>query len=745
MVSSVSRYFDRQLQVWDDARMRYRQLSGVQTRELPTDTITLRVQFNPARIVSTGANISKKAIAERPCFLCEQNRPKVQMHKLIDGRYELLVNPFPILPMHFTIPMRRHQPQSIMSMYSEMLKLLSRYPDLTVFYNGPKCGASAPDHAHLQAGTTGVLPLQTEWQRLSRNLSVLTQVGDEAELASIDDYPCPALVIRSKTERANERLFTALYEALTEEDRYDLNIIAWRQVEAMPSSPSQAEGELISVIFPREKHRPECYYQEGDSQLMISPGALDMAGLIITPRESDFQQLTAEQAVSVLQECAITPAHMQQLKAELKGIKPNTRQLTFDKKEPQVSVGIVSGQKITFALNGSYIAKGETITGEQSVELADGGILWHGQTYRELLFVPQNDKASFSLHDVTIGVNFHWERQETQTFRDTLRLVVDADRIVAINELPAEHYLESVISSEMSATSSVELLKAHAVISRSWLLSQMQKRRQSEGGNNFFSFIKKDDELIKWYDREDHTLFDVCADDHCQRYQGITRATSRSVADAIKATRGQVLIYSDSLDSTSPYGGELCDARFSKCCGGRTEEFQYCWEDTPKPYLVSVEDPFCNTSDKRILRQVLNDYDQETPDFYRWKVEYTQAELSELVNRKLKLDLGEITDLVPLERGNSGRIWKLQIVGTKRTFTIGKELEIRRALSESHLYSSAFDVERKGDRFILHGKGWGHGVGLCQIGAAVMGEQGYNYEEILLYYYRGAEVKRIYR
>ena len=745
VVSSVSRYFDRQLQVWDDARMRYRQLSGVQTRELPTDTITLRVQFNPARIVSTGANISKKAIAERPCFLCEQNRPKVQMHKLIDGRYELLVNPFPILPMHFTIPMRRHQPQSIMSMYSEMLKLLSRYPDLTVFYNGPKCGASAPDHAHLQAGTTGVLPLQTEWQRLSRNLSVLTQVGDEAELASIDDYPCPALVSRSKTERANERLFTALYEALTEEDRYDLNIIAWRQVEAMPSSPSQAEGELISVIFPREKHRPECYYQEGDSQLMISPGALDMAGLIITPRESDFQQLTAEQAVSVLQECAITPAHMQQLKAELKGIKPNTRQLTFDKKEPQVSVGIVSGQKITFALNGSYIAKGETITGEQSVELADGGILWHGQTYRELLFVPQNDKASFSLHDVTIGVNFHWERQETQTFRDTLRLVVDADRIVAINELPAEHYLESVISSEMSATSSVELLKAHAVISRSWLLSQMQKRRQSEGGNNFFSFIKKDDELIKWYDREDHTLFDVCADDHCQRYQGITRATSRSVADAIKATRGQVLIYSDSLDSTSPYGGELCDARFSKCCGGRTEEFQYCWEDTPKPYLVSVEDPFCNTSDKRILRQVLNDYDQETPDFYRWKVEYTQAELSELVNRKLKLDLGEITDLVPLERGKSGRIWKLQIVGTKRTFTIGKELEIRRALSESHLYSSAFDVERKGDRFILKGKGWGHGVGLCQIGAAVMGEQGYNYEEILLYYYRGAEVKRIYR
>ena len=743
--SSVSRYFDRQLKVWDDARMRYRQLSGIQTRELPTDSLTLRVQFNPARIVSTGANISKQAIAERPCFLCEQNRPKVQMHKLIDGRYELLVNPYPIMPMHFTIPTRRHQPQNIAPMYSEMLKLLSRYPDLTIFYNGPKCGASAPDHAHLQAGTTGILPLQTEWQRLSRNLSVLTKIGDEAELDVIDDYPCPALVIKSTNERANERLFAVLYKALMREGDFDLNIVSWRQVDPMSGKPVQSTDELISVIFPREKHRPECYYQEGDQQLMVSPGALDMSGLIITPRESDFNRLTAEQVVSILQECALSDKHMQELKSHLMGIKPETPQTAYDKKEPQVSVGIINGQQISFALNGSYIAKGETITGEQSVELTDGGIRWHGQQYRELLFTPQNDKASFSLYGVTIGVNFHWERQETQTFRGSLRLVVDADTIVAINELPAEQYLESVISSEMSATSSVELLKAHAVISRSWLLSQMQKRQQSEGGNNFFSFIKKDDELIKWYDREDHTLFDVCADDHCQRYQGITRATSHSVADAIKATRGQVLIYSESIDSNSPYGGELCDARFSKCCGGRTEEFQYCWEDTPKPYLTSVEDPFCNTSDKRILRQVLNDYDQETPDFYRWTVEYTQAELSELINRKLKLDLGDITDLIPLERGKSGRIWKLQIVGTKRTFTIGKELEIRRALSETHLYSSAFDVEHKGDRFILHGRGWGHGVGLCQIGAAVMGEQGYNYEEILLYYYRGAEVKKIYK
>jgi SpoIID/LytB domain protein len=266
-------------------------------------------------------------------------------------------------------------------------------------------------------------------------------------------------------------------------------------------------------------------------------------------------------------------------------------------------------------------------------------------------------------------------------------------------------------------------------------LAQIEKRRRHEqGGDSFFSFTKKDDELIRWYDREDHTIFDVCADDHCQRYQGITKASNKQVAEAISETRGQVLTYEN----------EICDARFSKCCGGQTEEFQYCWEDTPKPYLVSFADPYCNTSDKTILKQVLNDFDQETPDFYRWTVEYSQAELSELISRKLKEDFGEIQDLVPLERGKSGRIWKLKIVGTKKTFTIGKELEIRRALSETHLLSSAFDVERQGDRFILHGKGWGHGVGLCQIGAAVMGEQGKTYDEILLFYYRNAKINQLY-
>ncbi len=740
LMGALNRFFDRQLKVWDEVRERYRDLAEVETRELQNDAMPMLVQFNPARIVSTGASITKAAIAERPCFLCDKNRPAIQMRKIVDNAYELLVNPFPILPMHFTIPMCQHQQQAILPMYEEMMLLLSRYPGMMFFYNGPKCGASAPDHAHLQAGTCGLLPLQREWQRLGRNLTSLAKQDEEAEVAVVSDYPCAALVIRSKTVEASAKLFKKVYEKMDTcegEAEPMMNIVSWCQHDAM-SSEVPANTEYLSVIFPREKHRPDCYYQDGERQLLVSPGALDMAGLFITPRKDDFERLDSEKTLSILRECALRKEAFDQLVERLKTINSEGRLTAIGRKEPTVTVGIVSGQKIVFSLNAPYMAKGERQEGEQCVELSEGGLLWHGQQYRELLFTPENaETASFSLYDVTIGVNFHWERQETQVFRGALRIVVDADQITAINELPVEQYLESVISSEMSATSSVELLKAHAVISRSWLLYQKKNREENseKKEGSFFSFVRKEDELIRWYDREDHTLFDVCADDHCQRYQGITRATSPSVAEAVKATRGQVLIY----------GNELCDARFSKCCGGKTEEFQYCWADAPKPYLKSIDDPFCDTKDAKILRQVLNDYDQETPDFYHWKVEYSQTELTELVNRKLKLDLGEIVDLIPLDRGKSGRIWRLQIVGTKRSFTIGKELEIRRALSETHLYSSAFDVEKKDDRFILKGKGWGHGVGLCQIGAAVMGEKGYNYEQILLYYYRGAEIKKVYK
>ena len=727
--SPLQRFFNRQLEKWEAARQRYHDLRASKTRELVVGSSSIQVQWNPARMVSTGAKMDKKTIAERPCFLCEQNRPKEQIKKDIDGQYELLVNPFPILPQHFTIPSLKHQPQRILNSYGEIHKLLEEYPEMMVFYNGPQCGASAPDHAHFQAGTCGVLPLQMSWKRLSSNLTKIVSINDHEDISLIEDYHCTALLIRSRSQYGDEQLFRRLYDAMPEMDPEPMmNIVAWRRDE-----------DFLSVVFPRTKHRPDCYYAEGDEQYIISPGALDMAGLIITPRQEDFERLTPEKALSILDEITLKGDALQQVIDILKsssGSKLSTLHSPLStQKEPNVTVGIVSAEKIAFTLNAPYTAKGETLTGNQEVEFSEGGILWRGNQYRELTFTPQSNDASFSLHDVTIGVNFHWERKETQVFSGTLRLVVEADKIVAINELPVERYLTSVISSEMSASASKEFLKAHAVISRSWLLAQMEKRKQLDnGGGAFFSFVKKDDELIRWYDREDHTIFDVCADDHCQRYQGITKQSTPAAEQAISETRGQILAYGD----------EICDARFSKCCGGETEEFQYCWEDTPKPYLVSFHDPYCNTSDKNILSQVLNDYDQETIDFYRWTVEYTQEELSELINRKLKDDFGTITDLIPLERGKSGRIWKLKIVGTKKTFSIGKELEIRRALSETHLLSSAFDVEKQGDRFILHGKGWGHGVGLCQIGAAVMGEQGKTYDEILLFYYRNAEIKHLY-
>ena len=720
--SPLQRYFDRQLETWAEVRQRYRELNHVETRELSNGTATVVLQWNPARMVSTGAKIDSRSISERPCFLCAQNRPKQQLKRIIDAKWELLVNPFPILPMHFTLPTLKHTPQAIKGMYGEIYRLLTAHPKLVVLYNGPKCGASAPDHAHLQAGIPGMLPLIDSWQRLSRELTTVVRLTDNDDISIISECPYPALLIRSHTAEAGEQLFRQLYSALPRRDDETepmMNIVAWRRAD-----------EFLSVVFPRWKHRPDCY---GD--VMVSPGAIDMAGLIITPRQEDFQKLTAEQVLAILEEVSLPKdefdtvvERLQNKKQEVKAKKPSS-------KEPTVCVGIVNAQSMVFTLNAPYTAKGAVFTGEQTVEFSEGGILWHGQQYRELLFTPQTADASFSLRDVTIGVNFHWERKQTQTFNGSLRLVVESDQITAINELPVERYLTSVISSEMSATSSLELLKAHAVISRSWLLAQMEKRRQQASGNDsFFSFTKKDDELIRWYDREEHTIFDVCADDHCQRYQGITHADNPSVVKAIAATRGQILTYD----------GEICDARFSKCCGGHTEEYQYCWENTPKPYLVSVEDPYCSTNDKHILSQVLNDYDQETPDFYRWTVEYTREELTDLVSRKLKMDLGDILDLEPLERGKSGRIWKLRIVGSERSFTIGKELEIRRTLSETHLYSSAFDVEKTATGFRLRGKGWGHGVGLCQIGAAVMGEQGKSYNDILLFYYQGADIKRIY-
>jgi len=439
--------------------------------------------------------------------------------------------------------------------------------------------------------------------------------------------------------------------------------------------------------------------------------------------------------------------------------------------EPFLEVGIVSGLQLHVTFPTPYCLQqaGKTqensdlyFEGDHIITYEDGSILFQGNTYDRLHFVPTRADGRFELHDVRIGIGFHWERTERQAFEGEITFIVSNNAVTAINRVLLESYLTSVISSEMSANASKELLKAHAVISRSWLLAQVLKKGKKGQAEN--GMKETPTERAKWYDREDHDLFDVCADDHCQRYQGVTKASNPNVKRAIHHTRGQVL----------SSGGQLCDARFSKSCGGYLEEFQYCWENAPKPYLVGKPDrdvkknetapplpdlrheqeakawilgnpdSFCNTHDPAILSQVLNSYDQETPDFYRWKVNYTRQEISTLFAQRSGIDVGDILEIEPLERGVSGRIVRLRVVGSKQTYIIGKELEIRRSFSNTHLYSSAFVVKKTETGFILHGAGWGHGVGLCQIGAAVMGEQGYSYKDILAHYYPSTTLDTLY-
>lgn len=750
---NIRAFFTHQLDTWDEIRQRYEALKHVGLKQLGHR----QLQYNPARMVSTGAQIDRQTIAQRACFLCEKNRSEEQLTIDLGDDFELMVNPFPVLPMHFTIVRKAHVSQTILENYTEIHRLLELFPELFVFYNGPMSGASAPDHMHLQAGIGQELPLMTVLRKLEKEQQVLIKQENGSSLSMFNTVSFNAFVIKSKAQETEMTLFKQLYDAMPVregEKEPRMNIVAWRD-----------GSEDVIVVLPRDNHRPACYFEEGDRRMVISPGALDMAGLIITPREEDFNRITEDKLISILKEVSIKEKDMENIKEKLTTAN-NSQQLSEQNGEPRVSVGIVTANEIVFSLHQPYNANGTTVSGKQSVSYENGAIIWNGKRYKELVFQPQEAGASFSLEDVTIGVNFHWERKETQTFLGILRFAIEGTTMWAINELPVERYLESVISSEMSATSSLRLLEAHAVISRSWLLAQIENRRSAKTEQtSLYSCITGKDKMIKWYDRQDHTLFDVCADDHCQRYQGITKETSPHVAVAIQHTRGQVLMSE----------GKICDARFSKCCGGAMEEFQYCWEDSPKPYLKAIgdtpektipdltveanaeewirtsPDSFCNTTDKNILSQVLNDYDQETTDFYRWRVDYTQEEISQLINSKLNIDFGQIMDLIPIERGKSARLCQLKIVGTKQTLIIGKELEIRRALSPSHLYSSAFvvdkeDVNAEGIPALFHiiGCGWGHGVGLCQIGAAVMGEKGYNYDQILSHYYPGADLKELY-
>jgi len=776
MTDSLETFFEAQLREWPLAHDNNEALDAVWSRELHSTKLptALRVQCNPARMVSTGASIDKASIAARPCFLCHANRPEEQRCLALNENFEWLVNPFPILRGHYTIASTTHRRQNIIEAYDSLIqaaKALSE--EYIVFYNGPKCGASAPDHLHLQAGIGTGIPL----------VEYAKSITDMGHLQAIAPFGYQAYLIRNAE---GTDTFDQLYHQLPiPEGEYEprINVVAFRK------------GELVNlIVIPRRAHRPRCYTAEGESKYLISPGALDMCGLLVTPRAEDYERLSTSQALDILCEVGV-------------------------RTEPTIDVGIMQGKEIRFETSSlpllgrgnsdtdkkesiTYTAtiSRDTATGKDTIVLTGNGTTYNvgdsvmfadssreGQCARASLATTADSSAprglaceqsretaptTFSLHHVTIGKEFHWQQQETQTFQGSLILRIIDGELHAINRIAIEDYLTSVIASEMSGTSSIELLKAHAIISRSWLLAQIEaspstakplacpKTPPEEAASSTSS--------IRWYDREAHAHFDVCADDHCQRYQGVSRKVTPQVLEAIRATRGIVLSYE----------GAVCDARFSKCCGGKSELYESCWDDTPHPYLSVVDDPFCNTNDKKVLSEVLNHYDQST-DFYRWTVKYTQAELSELVRRRGGFDYGDIIDLIPIERGPSGRIVRLQIVGTKATRIIGKELEIRRTLSESHLYSSAFEVEkvesltptlsqgegvaestessaamsespspweRDGERplFILHGSGWGHGVGLCQIGAAVMGAQGYSYKEILRHYYPKAELTEWY-
>ena len=705
--AALHKFIGDQLSRWPLACENFRALKNVKVRDMEIGGLDVMLQHNPARMVSSAAKLTKEDIAKRKCFLCRENRPPEQIMLKFEGRkgkkYHILTNPYPIFPDHLVIAADRHVDQSILNRYVDMLDLARKYPDFTFFYNGPRSGASAPDHHHFQAAPAGLMPLECDVDRsLDDSKEVLRQVASlpDARQYHYSRFTSGVFVLESETAKSAAKMFYRLIDcAETPEGETEplFNLFTFYR-----------GGFFRSIIVFRSRHRSHHYFSEGPDHLTMSPGCADMGGMFIVPVPEEFEKITRDLLSEMVREVSISEDEEQRI----------IRRLT--RTQPQINVGIMSAKEIDFEI----LSDG---AGLRKATLREGKIEYDGALYDELYFEAPNPSTmfaepSFVLHDVTIGVDFHWERKEVQKFAGALKIVTDKDRLVAINVIGVEDYLLSVISSEMSASASEEFLKAHAVISRSWVMAQIRNSGKEhchavpKGVRdlpslvmNLDGLLNHDEELkqegkpyeyVKWYDHEDHKLFNVCADDHCQRYQGLTRATGKTVRKVIDATWGQVLMYE----------GELCGARFSKCCGGRMERFSTCWDD------------------------------KETVDFYRWTQEYGRDELSELIERKTGLRLGRIEDMQALERGESGRVYRLKIIGSLQTLVVGKELEIRRILSESHLKSSAFEIELTEDKVILHGAGWGHGVGLCQIGAAVMASQGYDYRQILEHYYPDSEL-----
>ena len=688
-MKELNKFIKDQLSVWQLASSNFRALKTAPSREVDVFGLKCRIQYNPRRVISSTADTSPAAIASRKCFLCADNRPKEQFHLGFEGRkgrkYHIQINPYPIFRGHLVIVRDEHIPQEIWHHFPDMLDFAARYKDYLVFYNGPSSGASAPDHLHFQAIPKHNLPLEDVVDEFLDHPGEPLATVKDASLYKFDGYARGVFALKATTSKSLAKLFYRLLDCTDRgkgEEEPMFNLYAYVK-----------NGEYRTIVVMRSAKRSHHFYSEGADHLTISPGAADIAGLFVAPFREDYDKADTALLEELLSEVCISEDEQNMIVWRL------TRH------QEKISVGLLSAKEIRFEI----ISDG---AGPQTVKWHDGRISYNGMLYDELYFDSMTlstlfAEASFILYDVVIGIDFHWQQKRTFKYAGGLKFIVEGDRITAVNCIGMEDYLMSVISSEMKSSASIELLKAHSVISRSWLKARLKDHKAG------------------------HEHFDVCADDHCQRYQGLTMAVGDDVCRAIDRTWGQVL----------EYGGDICDTRYSKCCGGRTELFSTCWEDVDLPYLQSVEDPFCDCENSSILSQVLNDYDLHTADFHDWTVQYTTDELSELVRTLTGIDFGTIVALEAVERGPSGRIKYLRITGTLREEVIGKELAIRKALSSSHLKSSAFEIEKSPDGFVLKGRGWGHGVGLCQIGAAAMAAQGYDYRQILSHYYVGAEIK----
>lgn len=743
-----------QLSVWPLASANYRSLKAAGTKTSFSGGIPVTIQLNPGR---------KMRSVTADCHLCGQNRPKEQQSIKFEARkgrkYEILVNPYPIFQEHFTVASLEHTPQTIFNRFVDMTDLAHHYIDFTFFYNGPDSGASAAGHMHFQACPRAVMPLEVKVDEMldnsagDGNLQYLCSVK-EAQLYHCDLLTSGVYVMKARTAKSLTKLFYRLLDCtpLPEGAAEPMfNLLMWYKPLSSSDRPKGnthglADFEYRAVVMLRRAHRPACFYEQGESRLNVSPGCAEMAGFMVTTEERDFGKIDSGALEKIYADVSVTP----QTDADV------VRRLT--RTQENIQVGVLAADKIVFEI----ISDG---AGPQTVSYKEGKINYNGSLYDELFFDAQTPSKMFAeptfiLYDVVIGVDFHWERKMTGRFGGSLKFIVEKGKVVAVNVIGVEDYLLSVISSEMKSSASLEFLKAHAVISRSWVLAQMASRHRRktacpEGLKDLPAVVtdldtrihgevhaSSDGEIIKWYDHEDHINFDVCADDHCQRYQGLTMAVGRKVRQAIDLTWGEVLMSE----------GRLCDCRFHKCCGSRTELFSTCWDDVDFKYLPSLRDSeghkpeekcFCDTSDEEILSQVLNDFDRETKDFFHWKVSYTREEVSSMFAQRSGIDLGLIRELIPIEKGPSGVIKKLKVVGDKGSVTIGKELIVRKFLSKSHLKSARFTPAWEGDTLILDGYGWGHGVGLCQIGAAVMACKGYGYKDILEHYYPGTELKTI--